>query len=291
MHEGDAERIRMALGRRPTSLMPAPGHGAPSNRRWIARFGDGSSAFAKIAAFPYTAEWLRLERTNYDALTSRAYLPEVLGWHDDGAEPCLVLQDLTDAIWPPPWSATTVDAVLAALDAIGATPPPPGIDEVFERRLFRIREGWGAMRADPTKALALGVFDPAWFAAHVEALETAADQAELDGDTLLHADVRSDNLCLLDGRAVLVDWNWACRGAASLDLAAWLPSLHDEGGPTPWTLLPDSGLLASLLAGFFLEHAGREPIPQAPHVRQLQLDQGRVALAWACRELGISPPA
>jgi hypothetical protein len=54
--------------------------------------------------------------------------------------------------------------------------------------------------------------------------------------------------------------------------------------------MPDHGPHAALLAGFFLEHAGREPIPQAPHVRQLQRDQGVVALRWACRELGIEAP-
>jgi hypothetical protein len=54
--------------------------------------------------------------------------------------------------------------------------------------------------------------------------------------------------------------------------------------------MPGHGPRAALLAGFFLEHAGREPIVQAPHVRRLQLDQGVVALRWACRELGIRAP-
>ena len=92
------------------------------------------------------------------------------------------------------------------------------------------------------------------------------------------------------GQPRLVDWNWACRGSPLLDVAAWLPSLAHEGGPEPWTILPGEGELAALLAGYFLEHAGREPIPQAPHVRQLQLDQGIEAIRWACRELGLPQP-
>jgi hypothetical protein len=56
-------------------------------------------------------------------------------------------------------------------------------------------------------------------------------------------------------------------------------------------ILPDHGEVAALLAGFFLEHARRPLIPQAPHVRRLQLDQGVVALRWACRELGVPEPA
>ncbi|MDP9185340.1 MAG: aminoglycoside phosphotransferase family protein [Actinomycetota bacterium] len=290
MHDADAERIHLAVGERPVSLEPARGHGAPSNRRWIARFADGSTAFAKTAAFDDTAEWLRIEHTNHEALAEHAYLPRLLGWHDDGLAPTLVVEDLSHGHWPPPWSTSAIDAVVETLADIHATPLPDRIDEIFERRIWDIREGWGPMRRAPAAALALGVFDAPWLRAHIDELEAAADSAVLVGDTLLHCDVRSDNLCLVGGRALLVDWNWASRGAAVLDLAAWLPSLHHEGGPPPWTLLPGQGPLASLLAGFFLEHAGREPIPQAPHVRQLQLDQGRVALAWACRELGIARP-
>jgi len=290
MHLADAARIRRAVGKRPVSLVPAAGHGAPSNRRWIASFADGTRAFAKVAAFDYTAEWLRLEHTNYEALSGRSYLPSLLGWDDDGEEPALVLEDLSAASWPPPWTASMPVAVLATLDAVQATPPPAAIDESFERRIWRIADGWRPLRTDPGGALGLGTFDEVWLRANIDELERAADAAILTGDALLHCDVRSDNLALVDGRAILVDWNWAARGAPVLDLAAWLPSLHQEGGPPPWTLLPDQGPLASLLAGYFLYNAGKEPIPQAPHVRQLQLDQGVVALSWACRELGLPSP-
>jgi len=285
----DRDRIHRAAGKRPERMTPAAGHGAPSNRRWLVTFADGSTAFAKIAAFAYTAEWLRLERANYEALAGRPYLPRMLGWDDDGESPTLLLEDLSNATWPPPWTAATIDAVVDALQEIQATPPAEGISELFGE-LFDVREGWLPLRAQPDQALALGVFDEPWLETWGETLEQAADAAALDGGALLHGDVRSDNLCLRDGQAVLVDWNWACVGSPLLDLAAWLPSLRHEGGPPPWEMLPGQGALASLLAGFFLEHAGRPAIPQAPHVRQLQLDQGRVALAWACRELGIGPP-
>jgi hypothetical protein len=286
---GDDDRIRLATGRRPTSLRPAAGHGAPSNRRWIATFADGSTAFVKIAAYGYTADWLRLERRSYELLDEQAYLPRMLGWHDDGVQPTLVLEDLSSSRWPPPWTAGDIDAVLRTLEEIRRTPAPDGIADSFGE-MFDIHEGWEPLRADPARVAGLGVFDDRWLATHGEELEAAARGARLDGQTLLHGDVRSDNLCIRSGRAILVDWNWACRGAANLDLVAWLPSLAHEGGPDPWTLAPGQGALAALLAGFFLEHAGRDPIPQAPHVRQLQLDQGIVSLRWACHELGIAPP-
>ena len=75
-------------------------------------------------------------------------------------------------------------------------------------------------------------------------------------------------------------------------MAAWLPSLHAEGGPRPEEVLPEgTAELAALLAGYFSAHAGRPPIPEAPHVRGLQLRQARTALPWAARALGLPPPA
>jgi hypothetical protein len=285
----DAERVALATGRRPAALRPAPGHGAPSNRRWIATFDDGATAFVKIAAFDYTADWLRLERRNYDLLDGAPFLPRALGWYDDGEEPVLVLEDLSASRWPPPWTAAAIDAVLRTLDELRAMQVPGPITDLFGA-MFDIQEGWEPLREDPERVFRLGVLDRRWLDEHGAQLDAASREARLEGDALLHADVRSDNLCIRDGRALLVDWNWACRGAANLDLAAWLPSLAHEGGPEPWTLAPDQGALAALLAGFFLEHAGREPIPQAPHVRQLQLDQGVASLRWACHELAIPYP-
>jgi hypothetical protein len=289
VHE-DAERIARATGRKPVALRPAAGHGAPSNRRWIATFGDGTTAFAKVAAFDYTADWLRLERRHYEALEGSRFLPALLGWDEDETQPALVIEDLSDATWPPPWTPSSIDAVRSALEDIARTPPPDEISQLFGE-MFDITEGWEPLAADPERAFRLGVFDREWFDRFAPILAAAAADAPLDGATLLHGDVRSDNLCLRGDRAILVDWNWACRGAADLDLVAWLPSLAHEGGPEPWTIAPGHGSLASLLAGFFLEHAGRPPIPQAPHVRQLQLDQGIVSLRWACRELGLPQPS
>jgi len=287
----DRERIALATGRTPADLVVAPGHGAPSNRRWIARFEDGSSAFAKVAAFDYTAEWLRAEVSNYRALQGRPFVPRFLGWYDDGTAPALVVEDLSSLGWPPPWSTARIDAVLATLDDLRSASPPLELGPSPQRELFDPMEGWAAIAADLCGAVALGIFNVEWFHRNGLALEHAAADADLSGQTLVHGDVRSDNLCIWGSSAILVDWNLACRGSATFDLASWLPSLRHEGGPEPWTLLPGHGEIAALLAGFFLEHARRPVIPQAPHVRRLQLDQGVVALRWACRELGIPPPA
>jgi aminoglycoside phosphotransferase (APT) family kinase protein len=107
----------------------------------------------------------------------------------------------------------------------------------------------------------------------------------------VHLDVRSDNLCLRDGRCLIVDWNWAARGNPQLDLTFWLPSLRLEGGPEPDAV--GGGIdpeLAALCAGFFACRAGLPEVPVAPGLRAIQRAQLEIALPWAARALGLSRP-
>jgi Ser/Thr protein kinase RdoA (MazF antagonist) len=112
----------------------------------------------------------------------------------------------------------------------------------------------------------------------------------LDGDALLHFDVRSDNLCFSGERTLLVDWNLACIGNARFDIAFWLPSLRLEDGPEPWEVLPGAGAIAAAVAGFFAARAGLAAPAGAPTVREFQRAQLEIALVWAARELGLPPP-
>jgi hypothetical protein len=289
----DIERVRRALGTTPVAWRASSGHGAPSHRRFVVELEDGRKAFVKIAALDYTAEWLRDEQCVYAALDGASFLPRLLGWDDDGTAPVLALEDLSGETWPPPWDAGRVDAVLATLEAVHATPPPAGVPPAVESQ-FGL-DGWPDVAADPRPFLSLGLCSAGWLDGHLPALSEASAAAQIGGTSFLHFDARSDNLCLREGTAVFVDWNNACVGNALLDTAAWLPSLEVEGGPPPHVILPDDspGLpeIASLLAGYFCARAGLSPIPQAPHARPLQLAQSRTSLPWAARLLGLPPPA
>jgi hypothetical protein len=288
----DVERVRRALGATPVAWRAASGHGAPSHRRFVVDVRPGRSAFVKIAAFDYTAEWLREEFRVYAALDGQPFLPRLLGWDDDGLAPTLALEDLSGATWPPPWDAARIDAVVATLTSVHATAPPDGVPPAVESQFGM--DGWPDVAADPQPFLSLGLCSPGWLVDHLPALADASSAAEIEGTSFLHFDVRSDNLCLRDRRAVLVDWNNACLGNALLDTASWVPSLQAEGGPAPHAILPDEtpGLpaIASLLAGYFCARAGLPPIAQAPHARPLQLMQSKTALPWAARLLDLPPP-
>jgi hypothetical protein len=278
--------MERALGWRPTSFRRADERRGTSDTaaRWIVADAN-ASAFVKIGSTELTADWTRAEHRNYRGITGR-FMPRFLGFDDDGARPTLALEDLSAATWPPPWTDERVAAVLEALAAVRSTAPPADllVQEVESR------ECWQDVAEDPTPFLALGLCTPGWLEANLPALASAAAEAPISGGSLVHMDVRSDNLCFRDGRALLLDWNAAGVANPDLDIAFWLPSLHAEGGPPPEELLPSSPGLASWVAGFFCSRAGGAPLPEAPHVRPLQLQQARTALPWAARALGLAAP-
>ena len=200
----------------------------------------------------------------------------------------LVLEDLSDCVWPPPWTREGVDAVLATLERVAATPPPDGTPLLEDDR--ESVSGWHAVAADPAPFLSLGMCEHDWLETVLPKLIGAADAAVLGGEGLLHLDVRSDNLCLREGRALLVDWNWAAVGNARIDVAFWLPSLVLEAGcAQPEDVIGDEPELAALVAGFFAPRAGLPPPVGAPAVRGFQRAQLEVALPWAIRSLELPP--
>ena len=285
----DEARALRALGERPLGWSAAAGHGAPSHRRYVVELAGGRSAFLKIAAFDYVADWLRIERATYDALSGRAFVPRLVGWDDDGSHPLLAIEDLSGATWPPPWTADAISGVLETLAELRRCPAPAHARDMGTWRTDLT--SWPTIAANPTPFLSLGLCSEAWLRRALDDMIDAERAAPLDGDATLHMDVRSDNLCMRDGRAMLVDWNWITVGNAAFDVAGWLPSLAVEGGPDPEHLMPDCPVgFPALLAGYFGAHAGLPPIPAAPHVRHLQLAQARTALPWAARALELPPP-
>jgi len=252
--------------------------------RWIARLGDGSSVFVKAATSGQTAAWLREEHRIYQAVRGR-FLPVIQGWEDEDDRPLLLLEDLSGAHWPPPWSPEQVERLLGALSEMAASPPPAGLPRLEDWRDELC--GWSRVAADPRPFLSLGLCTRSWLDRALPALVVAERAARLEGDGLLHLDVRSDNVCFAGDRAVLVDWNWACVGNPRFDVAAWLPSLHAEGGPAPEAILPDEPELAAAISGFFACKAGLPPGDVSPRVRSLQRRQLATALPWAARALSL----
>jgi hypothetical protein len=279
--------LEAAAGAAPVERRRVRSSGYGTNSaHWCVDLADGRRAFVKVALDDAAAEWLRQEHRVYSAVEA-PFIPELVGWHD-GEQTLLAIADLSDAHWPPPWTPGHIDAVRAALDELHAATPPPDLPPIAAER--ESLNGWELVAEDPEPLLSTGLCSAPWLKAALPSLLEAGRTCVLAGEAFLHLDVRSDNLCLQEGRVVLVDWNFAHVGNPLLDMVGWLPSLKLEGGPDPWDLVPDSQGFAALLAGYFASGAGLPPPATAPRVREFQRRQAEVALPWAARELGLPPP-
>lgn len=289
--EGLRQRVEGTLGKK---ILRAEtiGGGYTSARRLRLSLAGGSRVFVKAATTTDTTNWLRTEAQVYEALAGSPFLAERIAWHDSDGETFLVLEDLSEAHWPPPWTPAQIEAVRGALSLVAASPSriPFSLTRIEDDR-----EGfasWHRVANEPQSFLSLGLCSEDWLEAALPTLIAAEAAAPLAGDDLLHLDIRSDNLCFRPdtGKAVLVDWNWVCLGNRDLDIAGWLSSLHSEGGPAPETILPNAGGFAALLSGYWAYRAGTPPPVGAPRVREVQRRQILFSLPWAARALDLPPP-
>jgi hypothetical protein len=278
--------LAAATGAKPVGWESVPGSGYGTNTaKWSVELDDSRRVFVKLALDELAADWLRDEWRVYGSLRA-GFLPELVGWHDTGGTTFLVIEDLTDAHWPPPWLPGQVSLVLETLDEVHAATPPPELPFLVDLR--EDLDGWPAVVADPEPFLSTGVCSREWLAAALPQLAQTSAECDLAGEALVHFDLRGDNLCIRDGRVLIIDWNYACIGNPALDAVGWAPSLCLEGGPDPWDLVPQSGGLAALIAGYFASRAGLPAPDTAPTVRAFQRRQAEVALPWAARELGLT---
>jgi hypothetical protein len=260
-------------------LTPVLSRGYSRSEHWTSS-SRNVRAFLKLARIDPSRAWLRDEVAVYGCVDG-PFMPRLLGF-EDGPEPLLVLEDLTPgARFPPPWAPGDVDTVLATLSEVAACRAElPRLDE-------HAISGWSDIASDPEPLLSLGLVTRDWLAAALPSLLDAAAAAPLGGDSVVHCDVRSDNLCLRDGRAVLFDWNHASCGNSAFDVAFWLPSLALEGGPDPRGGNERADQAHRLLLRAQRGQAGLPPPEGAPRVRGFQLAQLEVALPWACAVLGL----
>ena len=273
---GVAARLRLADGRRAfvKAVGPEPNPDSPGVHRGEARI---------MAALPRAAPAPRM----LWSLDQRGWV--ALAFEDvDGAQPAL------------PWRPGELRRVLEMVAAMAAalTPAPAGIPLIADR-LQDSFTGWRDLAAAGTAGHDdLAGLDP-WVARHLDRLAAleAGWPAATEGPTLLHSDLRADNLLLTPTRVVAVDWPWACAGAAWVDLLLLLPSVTMQGGPDPEPTFaahpvaagadPEAVTTAlAAFAGFLIGGSRQPPPPGLPTLRAFQVGQGLVALDWLRQRTG-----
>jgi hypothetical protein len=270
------------LGTAVVDARPVPGGYTPALRRRL-ELADGRSVFLKAGLDPEMAIRLRREWVVYSQLID-SFMPRMLGWNED--PPVLLLEDLSRCTWVPPWTKAMVDEVLRTLRLVANLQPITGLERLGDS--FTLG-GWPQVQRDPSSFLSLGLCSASWLQGALPALVAASLPEYTHGDALLHLDVRSDNLCFRDGRAIIFDWDLATIGNPELDVAFWLPSLAAEGGPDPSSVADCRLEIVAIVAGFFAARAGLPKVPRGPLVREAQKAQLQRALPWAIEVLGLQP--
>lgn len=265
------------------------------------RCADGSRAFIKAVsslANSASPDMHRREAAVTAALPESAPVPRLLASYDDGTWVALLFEDVEGRQPALPWRADELDRVMGALAELAEslTPSPvPGI-ETAQDELADVADGWRRLAAGPMEAV--DALDP-WSRRHLERLVELERHwaAAAAGDTLLHCDLRADNLLLSADRVWVVDWPAACRGAAFVDVVAFAPSVAMQGGPEPEELVrrhPASraaepaalDAVICAITGYFTHRALQPPAPGLPALRRFQAAQGTMARAWLARRTG-----
>lgn len=246
---------------------------------------DGARHFVKAAATvaqrPF-AESYREEARKLRLLPDTTPAPRLLwdveidGWY-------VLATEYVDARSPHrPWTDADLAAALDLTQRVAdlMTPAPP-LDSAVEEFA-----AWPSywQRVDHPRAAELGEL-------------TAGYAAVVAGDTVVHADVRDDNLLIRpDGTALLCDWNWPVAGTPWLDTVALLIGPRGDGHDVE-ALLRSHRLTAgvpadhvdvwlALLLGYFAHHANQPVPPSSPYVRRAQAWQRDVVDDWLAERRG-----
>ena len=178
----------------------------------------------------------------------------------------------------------------------GVVNPSPGIPPLPRTKSF-----WGfeSLLTVCAPGDALGDVD-AWVRRNLAELAALEHQwrAAAGGQTLLHTDIRADNLLLTDDRVYLVDWPHASIGPRWADLLFMLPSVAMQRGPDPWVIFDRHPLqtgadpkavtaLLAGLAGFFICDGRKPPPPGLPTLRPFMLAQGAESVRWLRHRTGL----
>lgn len=253
---------------------------------------DGSTHFVKAAsvrAQRLFADSYREEARRLRALPAGAPAPRLLWTHADDDWVLLGIEHVAARHPLRPWTLADLDACLDGLERTAAalTPVPEGLELDL---LVEDLADWPAL------------WESVPLASRRERRREAADLAGsfLDhgrGDTVVHTDVRDDNILLDDaGAAWFCDWNWPSRGPAWFDSLMVLIGPRGDGLDVEAVLAErhllrdvprdavDSAL--AVLAGYFLHSADQPAPPSSPHLRDHQRWQGEVIWEWLAERRG-----
>lgn len=257
-----------------------------ASRLWLS---DHRRVFAKIANCEH--QWMvdayQQEAVKNRLLPAAVPAPRVIAdfravlcdrtWH------AVIFEDVDGRPPHRPWTPSDAVSAIHATEtaAMALTPAPDG------HAWLPLSTELGAM--DGTKRAVIKQFWPGHVGEMSELAEALAHSC--DGNTLVHADLRDDNMIIGDtGEAWICDWNFPVLGKPWIDLVTLLISMYGDGLDTD-TVLTESPCsrdapadeIDSLLADLALYYriAADSPyVDNSPHLRAHQGWYADVTAAW-----------
>ncbi len=261
----------------------------------VLRCADGSRHFVKAAstkAQRASAASYREEARRLAAMPPDAPAPRLQWLHDADDWVVLGIEHVASRAPHRPWTAADLAASLDLLERTAAalTPAPAAMAaEDFATGFADFPGAWDHVREILPDLPHLE-----------EAAALAARYAEVvAGTTLVHADVRDDNLLVRpDGGALMCDWSRPVVGAAWLDTVFLLVGPRGDGLDVD-SLLAERPLtrdvpgehvdiVLALLAGYLSRQSDQPVPPSSPYLRAVQRWQAMVVWDWLCERRGWS---
>ncbi len=228
--------------------------------------------------------------------------PRLLWSHDDGEGGwvAMAFEDVDGRQPTLPWMPAELDRVVDCIVGLSEalTPSPLPVEQVGLARTWGgVSVGWWAMLAEEMDLL------EDWIRPRLDALislETGA-AAAVDGETLLHMDIRDDNLLLTPDRVMVVDWAHARIGAPWLDIVLMAPSVAMQGGPDPDALIARHPAaraaspvaitaVVAAIAGWLTYGERLPPPPGLPSLPEFVAAQATEARRWLRARVGLNEP-
>ena len=265
---------------------------------------DGSRVFVKAASSVPNAEtpdMHRREAVVAASLPNRVPAPKLRDSFDDGDWVALCFDDINGHQPAEPWDKAELDKVLAVIAELAEVDTAP-VAKALDHDPLDGMNFWRRAAGQLGESSRLPIPDDPWIRANIERLVEleALAPAAIKGNSLVHADLRADNILLTPSQVFFVDWPHASLGAPWVDLVFLLPSVGMQGGPPPREVFDrqpvanaaDPTAVTAVLAattGYFVVQAATPPPPGLPGLRPFQQAQGEVALRWLRQRTGWRP--
>ena len=295
--------IDASLGSPVATVSPRTGGFSPGPAA-VVTCADGGRAFVKAVGTslnPDTPRLLRAEAAVTVGMPASLPVPALrahVEWADGDDEwVALIFEEFDGASAPLPWTAgnaATVVEGLAVLACAGTPCPVSDLPTMVERAGVPL-SAWAELAVNPPADL-----EP-WEAGRLDWLGAVPDRLAaagwLAGDTLVHGDLRADNLLLgPDGSVAFVDWAWGARGADWVDTVLFALDAATQGGVDPEWLVSRTGLVGAAdprqvtdlvlaMTGMWARGMRLPAPPGLPTLRPFQRAFHDAALAWGMRRV------